>query len=78
MKNISCGIVKCDQTAYVKGRYISESIRMISDILEYTEENGISGMLFSVDFEKASDLIEQTVLFTVLKSFELALNLSSG
>ena len=42
---------------------------MISDILEYTEENGISGMLFSVDFEKAFDLIEQTVLFAVLKSF---------
>ena len=29
-------IISHDQTAYVKGRYIGESIRLISDILEYT------------------------------------------
>ena len=69
MKNILSSIVKCDQTAYVKGRYIGESIRLISDILEYTEENDISGILFSADFEKAFDSIEHAFLFAVLKSF---------
>ena len=69
MKNILSSIVKCDQTTYVKGRYIGESIRLISDILEYTEENGISGILFSADFEKAFDSIKHTFLFAVLKSF---------
>ena len=65
MKNILSSIVKCDQTAYVKG----ESIRLISDIPEYTEENDISGILFSADFEKAFDSIEQAFLFAVLESF---------
>ena len=69
MKNILSSIVKCDQTAYVKGRYIGESIRLISDILEYTEENDISGILFSADFEKAFDSIEHAFLFAVLESF---------
>ena len=69
MKNILSSIVKCDQTAYVKGRYIGESIRLISDILEYTEGNGISGILFSADFEKAFDSIGHTFKFAVLKSF---------
>ena len=38
MKSI---LSKCDQTAYVKGRYIGESIRLISDILEYTDKKNI-------------------------------------
>ena len=66
MKYVSSSIVNCDQTAYVKGRCIGESIRLIS---EYTEENDISGILFSADFEKAIDSIEHTFLFAVLKSF---------
>ena len=69
MKNILSSIVKCDQTTYVKGRYIGESIPLISDILEYTEENGISGILFSADFEKAFESIEHMVLFAALTLF---------
>ena len=69
MKNILSSIVKCDQKVYVKGRYIGKSIRLIRDILEYTEENDISGILFSADFEKAFDLIELAFLFAVLESF---------
>ena len=69
MKNILSSIVKCDQTAYVKGRCIGKSIHLISDILEYTEENDISGILFSADFEKAFDSIQHAFLFAVFKSF---------
>ena len=42
---------------------------MISDILEYTNENEIEAILFSADFEKAFDSIEHPLLFAVLKSF---------
>ena len=73
MKNILSSIVKCDQTAYVKGSYIGESIRLISDLLEYTEENDIFGILFSADFKKAFDSIEHTFLFAVLESFGFGL-----
>ena len=69
MKNVLSSIVKYDQTAYVKGRYIGESIRLISDILEYTENNDIPGVLFSADFEKALDSVEHNFMFAVLKSF---------
>ena len=34
-------LVHCDQTAYVNNRYIGESNRLISDILEYTNGNEI-------------------------------------
>ena len=54
-------LTACDQTAYVQGRYIGESIRLVDDILEYTEENSFEGVLFSADFEKAFDSIEQFI-----------------
>ena len=59
-------IVKCNQTAYVKGRYIGECIHLISDIIE---EDYIPGILFSADFEKVFDSIEHAFLFAVLKSY---------
>ena len=39
MKTVLSDIIKCDETAYVKGRYIGESIRLVTDILEYTAEH---------------------------------------
>ena len=42
---------------------------MISDILEYTNENEIEAILFSADLEKAFDSIEHSFLCAVLKSF---------
>ena len=54
MENILTSIINHDQEAYVKGRYIGESIRLITDILEYTEDNSMGGILFFADFEKHS------------------------
>ena len=51
------------------GRYIGESIRLISDILECVDENELSGILFSADFEKAFDSIEYPFIFAALQSF---------
>ena len=58
-----------DQTACDNNWYIGESNRLISDILEYTNENEIEAILFSADFEKAFDSIEHPFFFAVLKSF---------
>ena len=60
---VLASIINYDQTAYVRGRYIGESIRLVSDILEFTEESSTGGILFSADFEKDFDLL------AVLKSF---------
>ena len=62
-------IIKSDQTAFVEGRYIGESIHLISDILEYTEDHGTDGVLFSADFEKAFDSIEHPFILATLESF---------
>ena len=78
IKNVLTNIVKYDQTAYMKDRYIGESIRLISDILEYTENNDVLGVLFSADIEKAFDSVEQNFMFAVLKPFGFASQLFNG
>ena len=69
MQNILTSIISHDQTAYGKGRYIGESTRLISDVLDYTEDNSMGGIIFSADFEKAFDSDEHTFIFATLQSF---------
>ena len=58
------------KTAYMKTYYTSESIRIVDDILEYTECNEVAGVLFSADFEKAFDSIDHTYILGVLKNLD--------
>ena len=41
-----------DQTAYAKGRFIGESIRIIDDILYHSDQENLDGILFAADMEK--------------------------
>ena len=40
---IMTSIINSDQTGYVKGRYIGENVRLIEDVLRYTQKDEISG-----------------------------------
>ena len=69
IKKVIGNLVHCDQTAYVCKRNIGESVRLINDILEYTDENDIEAILFSADFEKAFDSIEHSFIISTLRAF---------
>ena len=58
-----------DQTGYVKKRFIGNNIRIIEDIMIYTRRNKISGILLSVDFEKAFDSVNWNSLAWCLEAF---------
>ena len=57
------------QTGFIPGRYIGENIRLIYDILSFTEENDIPGILLLIDFEKAFDSVSWEFIENVLKFF---------
>ena len=61
-------IINPDQTGYIKNRYIGENVRLISDIMNYTEENNIPGIALFIDFRKAFDTLKGTLLTTALKT----------
>ena len=69
VRKVLTSLIKADQTAYVKDRYIGESVRLMNDMLESADKNNIETILFSADFEKAFDSIDHTFILAVLKSY---------
>ena len=51
-------LINSDQTGFVKGIYIGQNIRLLSDIMEYLDAKKSSGLLLFIDFEKAFDSLE--------------------
>ena len=50
VKPLLQNIISSDQTGFVPGRYIGENTRLIYDLLNYTEEHNIPGILLMIDF----------------------------
>ena len=67
-------IISSDQTAYVKGRYIGESIRLLSDVLDASERYNIPGFILTVDLQKAFDSIDHYFLIACLEKFGFGTN----
>ena len=55
LKQVIDKTINKDQTGFLKGRYIGENTRLIYDLMNYTEQNNIPGLLLLIDFEKAFD-----------------------
>ena len=62
-------LVHPDQTGFIKGRYVGENVRLISDIMKQTRVNNTPGILISVDFKKAFDSLEWSCIQSALKKF---------
>ena len=70
MKKVIHSLISYNQTAYVKGRYIGESVRLIDDLFKYAENENIDGILFAADIEKAFDSVDHNFIYVSLKKFE--------
>ena len=60
-------LVNENQVAYLDNRFISESGRLISDVLEIANSIDNEGLLMTVDIEKAFDSFNHFFLMCVLK-----------
>ena len=66
LEHILPDLIHYNQNAYVKGRSIFDAVRTIDDVLEYTKRSEQSGVLVTIDFEKAFDSLDHKFLFKVL------------
>lgn len=64
-------LIHPNQVGYISGRQVASNIRAISDILFYTKQRNISGILMNLDFEKAFDSVDWDFLRLSLKKFNL-------
>ena len=65
LKNVLPNIIHCNQSGYVKDRYIGETVRSILD----TMKENIPGLMIFIDFRKAFDTLEWNFLFNCLDAF---------
>ena len=72
MKHVLPELISSNQTAYVKNRCISESGRLISDVIQVCDMLDISHNLVTMDIEKVFDSLDhdfKSVFFNILELF---------
>ena len=74
IKEVLPSLISSNQTTYVDGRIISESGRLISDILEITDLSKLNGILLTIDIEKAFDSVNHAFLISVLEKYGFGKN----
>jgi len=58
IESIPSSIIHSDQTGFIKGRFIGQNVRLLNDIMEYTEAKKLPCILLFLDFRKAFDTTE--------------------
>ena len=62
-------IIHENQSGFVSGRKIEHSVKLIQDIMNFTEYKKAKGYFLFIDFEKAFDSIEWNFIFKALETF---------
>ncbi len=66
LKKILPKIINEDQAGFMQGRYIGENIRGLWDLIDNISEEEETGLLISLDIEKAFDTVELPFLFNAM------------
>ena len=74
MEKVLPKLAHSDQTGFVNGIYIGQNIRLLNDIMEYTDIKKLPGIFLFVDFEKAFDTIEWSFISNTLEVFKFGCN----
>ena len=70
MEKVLPKLVHSDQTGFVNGRFIGQNIRLLNDIMDYTDIEKLPGIFLFVDFEKAFDTVEWSFISKTLEVFK--------
>ena len=62
-------LIHSDQTGFVNGRYRGQNIRLLSDIMEFSDRKKFQGILLFLDFEKAFDTLKWWFICKTFKVF---------
>ena len=62
-------LIHPNQAGFVKGRFIGDAVRIIQDLIEYTDKKNLPGLLLFIDFEKAFDALEWNFVWKVFEKY---------
>ena len=69
LKKVLPFLIDPGQTAYVNGRFLGESGKLIADIIETCDLEELEGYLVATNFEKAFDSLNHNFLITALEHY---------
>ena len=69
LKKVMPKIINTDQNGYIKNRFIGFNIRLIQDIIDYSEKFNLDSCILFLDYTKAFDTIEWDFMLGSLKKF---------
>ena len=69
IKEVLPSTIHHNQTEYTKDRYNEETTRLIFDIMDFTLNENISGLMIFIDFHKVFDTLEWDYLYKCLEAF---------
>jgi hypothetical protein len=69
LKKCMGSLIHSDQSGFLKGRNIGNNVRLLIDIIEYTDVNDLPAAVLLLDIEKAFDSVSHEFLFQVLDHF---------
>ena len=75
IESILSSLIHSDQTGFIKGRFIGQNVRLLNDIMEYTEAKNYPGILLFIDFRKAFDTIEWNFLHKCIELYNFGPNI---
>ncbi|MGI9312030.1 MAG: RNA-directed DNA polymerase, partial [Alphaproteobacteria bacterium] len=75
IKGVIKSVIHVDQTGFIKGRYIGESIRTILDLIDICRDQSISSFMLFIDFEKAFDSVSWYFIDKGLAAFNFGIDL---
>ena len=70
LKKVIPFLIDPGQTAYVNGRFLGESGRLVADIIETCDLEELEGYLVAIDFEKVFDSLNNNFLITALEYYD--------
>ena len=74
LKNCIDSVIHPDQSGFLKGRNIGNNVRLLLDVIEYTDFNKLPAAVLLLDIEKAFDSVSHEFLFSVLEYFNFGKN----
>jgi len=72
VKKVITSTISEEQTGFIKGRYIGENVRLISEVIENANKTDEPGLIFFTDFNKAFDSLDNSFLWKTLNKFNFS------
>lgn len=69
LQRVKGPLVHHDQTGFMRGRVIGDSLRIIEDSLRKIQDNHPGGMIIAIDFRKAFDSVRWSLITEALRWF---------